>query len=318
MAETAPVVVIDKIVGGLAGFTHVNMHATKVRDGMGERVTLQVLYRFLYNSPRSAELVATRESNDGPALRRLGEQILRCSYGRRCHALLSSGLASRSLVNSGRGRFMHRIRRAVGRTEELMTSEARLPASWLAPRLEDLMKIERILQTPAVLHVPYIFFPRHLWRYRSVCPWIGAMSASRGYLSAVAASGCQNQANSESMALTVYRFAFDRSRRIELAYGVPDEIAAEGFRAVLRKVHPRIVHLHARTSAISELLIDAAHNSGAAVVFTYHTPTVSCIRGTMMLFGQTALRWFHCVEALHGVRACRAWRSEVASRVGGS
>jgi hypothetical protein len=33
-----------------------NMHATKVRDGMGERVTLQVLNRFLYNSPRSIEL----------------------------------------------------------------------------------------------------------------------------------------------------------------------------------------------------------------------------------------------------------------------
>ena len=73
---------------------------------------------------------------------------------------------------------------------------------------------------------------------------------------------------------------------LELAYGVPDEIAAEGFRAILRKVRPRIVHLHARTSAISELLVDAAHDSGAAVVFTYHTPTVSCARGTMMLFGQ--------------------------------
>jgi glycosyltransferase involved in cell wall biosynthesis len=46
------------------------------------------------------------------------------------------------------------------------------------------------------------------------------------------------------------------------------------------------VHLHARTSAISGRLVDAAHDAGAAVVFTYHTPTVSCARGTMMLFGR--------------------------------
>jgi glycosyltransferase involved in cell wall biosynthesis len=55
MAEAAPVVVMDKIVADYR-VHQFNMHATKVRDGMGERVTLQVLDRFLYNSPRSAEL----------------------------------------------------------------------------------------------------------------------------------------------------------------------------------------------------------------------------------------------------------------------
>jgi hypothetical protein len=55
MAETAPVVVIDKIVADYRVHP-LNMHTTKVRSGMGERVTLQVLDRFLYNSPRSAEL----------------------------------------------------------------------------------------------------------------------------------------------------------------------------------------------------------------------------------------------------------------------
>jgi glycosyltransferase involved in cell wall biosynthesis len=55
MAEIAPVVVINKIVADYRVHPF-NMHATKVRDGMGERVTLQVLDRFLYNSPRSAEL----------------------------------------------------------------------------------------------------------------------------------------------------------------------------------------------------------------------------------------------------------------------
>jgi hypothetical protein len=45
--------------------------------------------------------------------------------------------------------------------------------------------------------------------------------------------------------------------------------------------------LHALTAAVSERLVDVAHAAGARVVFTYHTPTASCSRGTLMLFGKT-------------------------------
>jgi glycosyltransferase involved in cell wall biosynthesis len=86
--------------------------------------------------------------------------------------------------------------------------------------------------------------------------------------------------------LPVYRFPCDTRPQLELAYGVPDEIAAESFRTIFAQTRPDIVHLHARTAAVSERLIDIAHASGARVVFTYHTPTVSCARGTMMLFGE--------------------------------
>jgi hypothetical protein len=55
MAETAPIAVMEKIVTDYR-IHPLNIHATKVRDGMGERVTLQVLDRFLYHSPRSVEL----------------------------------------------------------------------------------------------------------------------------------------------------------------------------------------------------------------------------------------------------------------------
>jgi len=80
------------------------------------------------------------------------------------------------------------------------------------------------------------------------------------------------------------------------------------------RVRPRIVHLHARTSAVSERLIDIAHTAGAAVVFTYHTPTVTCGRGTMMLFGETPcdgkVEVRRCTAcALEGLKAPRplAW-----------
>jgi glycosyltransferase involved in cell wall biosynthesis len=177
------------------------------------------------------------------------------------------------------------------------------------------------LQTPAVLHIPYTFFPDVCGGTEVYVRGLAHRLASRGYPSAVAAPGIEP---SEYVidGLAVYRFASDRRRRLELAYGVPDEIAAEGFRAVLRKAGPRIVHLHARTSAISELLIDAAHDSGAAVVFTYHTPTVSCTRGTMMLFGQQPCDGFiepkrctACALAAHGVPKSLAGLAALAPNI---
>jgi glycosyltransferase involved in cell wall biosynthesis len=126
-------------------------------------------------------------------------------------------------------------------------------------------------------------------------------------VSAIAAPGVES-GEYVSGGLAVYRFATDTRRQLALAYGFPDEIAAEGFRAILRKTRPHIVHMHARTSAISERLVDSAHDTGAAVVFTYHTPTVSCARGTMMLFGRQPCdgivepkRCTACALAAHGV-----------------
>ena len=55
MAEAAPVVVLDNITADYR-IHPLNMHTTKVRDGMGERVTREVLDRFLLRSPRAAEL----------------------------------------------------------------------------------------------------------------------------------------------------------------------------------------------------------------------------------------------------------------------
>jgi len=55
MAETAPVVVIEEVTADYRVHP-LGMHTTKVRTGMGERVTFQVLDRFLDRSPRAAEL----------------------------------------------------------------------------------------------------------------------------------------------------------------------------------------------------------------------------------------------------------------------
>src|SRR5262249_49322269 len=45
-------------------------------------------------------------------------------------------------------------------------------------------------------------------------------------------------------------------------------------------------HVHAFTRAVSILLVRAAKQRGLPVIFTYHTPTASCQRGTLLLRGK--------------------------------
>jgi glycosyltransferase involved in cell wall biosynthesis len=133
MAETAPVVVMDRIVADYRVHP-LNMHATKVRDGMGERVTLQVLDRFLYNSPRSAELapraramMALHYADWGNKYfgARMDADALRCY---RAALRLDPG-------QFGRGRFMHRyVGLLVGR--KTYDRVKRVARQLVAPRLE--------------------------------------------------------------------------------------------------------------------------------------------------------------------------------------
>jgi glycosyltransferase involved in cell wall biosynthesis len=137
-----------------------------------------------------------------------------------------------------------------------------------------------------VLHVPYTYFPDASGGTEVYVRALAQRLSACGYPSAVAAPGAAPAAYLDG-GLRVYRFPSDVRPRRELAYGVPDEIAAEGFGTIVAQARPDIVHLHALTAAVSERLVDVAHAAGARVVFTYHTPTASCSRGTMMLFGKT-------------------------------
>jgi glycosyltransferase involved in cell wall biosynthesis len=137
-----------------------------------------------------------------------------------------------------------------------------------------------------ILHVPYTYFPDPCGGTEVYVRGLARRLSSLGYANAVAAPAAAS-ATYEHAGLPVHRFATNLRPRLDLAYGAPDEIAAEGFGTIVAQVRPDIVHLHAITAAVSEKLVDVAHAAAARVVFTYHTPTASCSRGTMMLFGKT-------------------------------
>ena len=162
-----------------------------------------------------------------------------------------------------------------------------------------------------VLHVPYTFFPDACGGTEVYVRALARRLGARGYPSAVAAPADQSATQSAAYqheGLSVHRFAVDPKPGFEAAYGAPDMVAADGFRAIVAAVRPAIVHLHARTAAVSDALVDIAHAAGAKVVFTYHTPTVSCARGTMMWSGtmpcdgvMARVRCSTCALQSHGV-----------------
>src|SRR5437868_6462949 len=79
---------------------------------------------------------------------------------------------------------------------------------------------------PDVLHVPYTYFPDAPGGTEVYVRALAQQLAARGYPSAVAAPGAA-PASYVDGGLSVYRFRCETRRRLELAYGVPDEIAAE-------------------------------------------------------------------------------------------
>jgi glycosyltransferase involved in cell wall biosynthesis len=71
-------------------------------------------------------------------------------------------------------------------------------------------------------------------------------------------------------------------------YGEGDAVAAAQFADILDRTNPDIVHFHALTSGASLLAMREAKRRGKRLLLTYHTPTVSCARGTMMRWGREA------------------------------
>lgn len=161
-----------------------------------------------------------------------------------------------------------------------------------------------------VLHVPFTYFPDPCGGTEVYVDALAQGLGEHGFRNAIAAPG-DRAVRYLHNGLPVHRFEIDRRAGFAAAYGAPDRAAARNFRAVVEEIAPAIVHLHAHTSAVSACLVDVAHDMGAQVVFTYHTPTVSCARGTMMLFGALAcdgaVERRRCVEcALEGSGAPRA------------
>ena len=135
-----------------------------------------------------------------------------------------------------------------------------------------------------VLHVPYCFPPDPSGGTEVYVEALAREQRKLGVETTIAAPGPRTETYDWN-GLRVYRFAIGRPSLTEL-YGDGDPSAVGCFREVLEAATPDVVHLHAFTSAVSLGVVRAVKRVGLPVVFTYHTPTVSCARGTLLEWGQ--------------------------------
>lgn len=172
-----------------------------------------------------------------------------------------------------------------------------------------------------VLHIPYTYDPDPMGGTEYYVQSLARETEALGHTAIITAPATKSN-HYKVEGIDVYRFK--TSKVVDSAYGAEDHGALTAFESILRQTMPDIVHMHANSSAVSGLLLNAARRTGARTVFTYHTPTVSCFRGTMMAFGQEicngrllAQRCTACVLDLHEVSPALAYfGSRVPAQVG--
>lgn len=183
---------------------------------------------------------------------------------------------------------------------------------WALSRTRDVEKRQdgetnsgRMVGAMKVLHVPFCYGPGPVGGTEVYVESLAREQIARGLEVVISAPGLLNEAY-ELRGIRVRRFAAS-SGGSELAdiYGEGDMEAAANFEIILREERPDLLHLHAFTAAASNRLVGVAKAHGLPVVFTYHTPAVSCLRGGMMRWGSSPcdgrLRLHACAMcALHG------------------
>ena len=131
-----------------------------------------------------------------------------------------------------------------------------------------------------VCHVPFTFHPNPCGGTEVYVEALARGLFEFGITSFIVAPGRARE-NYEWDGLRVHRLS-SSPPSLARAYGQPDPSVAHQFEEIIEAERPEIVHLHARTSAVSHLLLEVAKRAGARTVFTYHTPTVTCPNGTML------------------------------------
>lgn len=136
-----------------------------------------------------------------------------------------------------------------------------------------------------VLHVPYTYYPDPVGGTEVYVAQLIAALHRLNVNGLVVAPGSASETYVYD-SITVERLAVpDAVSDLSELYGDGDPRAAAEFGALLDRYAPDIVHLHAFTRIVSLHWIEQAHARGIPVVFTYHTPTVSCLRSGLMRWG---------------------------------
>lgn len=134
-----------------------------------------------------------------------------------------------------------------------------------------------------VLQIPFEYYPDPSGGTEVYVAALCRELSTHGLASAVAAPAAAD-AGYAWETVPVYRYAIPAGL---VGATAPTTLAGlkASFATMLDRVRPRLVHFHALSPGIDRHCADAVVERGVPLLLTYHTPTLSCPRGTMMAFG---------------------------------
>lgn len=169
-----------------------------------------------------------------------------------------------------------------------------------------------------VLHVPYTFLPDPIGGTEVYVADLMTELLALGVDSSVAAPVAAGTSRAPASGpRTSYRsggFHVDRlpvtpgPHPVEYVYGAGDPATQMALVEIVRRDCPDIVHFHSYSPAVGGAVAQAVRACGPRVVVTYHTPTVTCTRGSLLRFGHIPCdgrmlvrRCSACVLQAHGI-----------------
>lgn len=140
--------------------------------------------------------------------------------------------------------------------------------------------------TMRVLHLAYTYFPDEVGGTEVYVRQLALELGRREVQSVVAAPG-RTATRYAHGGTPVIRFAVPApDDRAELVDATGNAAAVAALHDILDEQRPDVVHFHAYSRGVPAEVGEGARRRGIPVVVTYHTPTVTCARGTLLLNGE--------------------------------
>lgn len=167
-----------------------------------------------------------------------------------------------------------------------------------------------------VLQVPFTWYPDPVGGTEIYVENLCAGLRNHGYDAQIAAPA---GAAGDGSAAGVHRYPVDPALSRQALFARDDAVATAAFATLLDRLKPDLVHFHAHTAAVSAALAKQVRNRGIRSILTYHTPTVSCARGSLLHHGRRpcdgALRGARCTACLLTAQGAPRWLAEPLARV---
>lgn len=93
----------------------------------------------------------------------------------------------------------------------------------------------------------------------------------------------------------------------------------EKFQSIILKFQPDLIHMHPVQLGFDAYLIKSLAKQGHKVIFTYHTPTISCARGDLLFMGREVcdgkIIQQRCTQCMFHKKSIPTWISKFLSKI---